>query len=175
MGKADQPCLPHSEKCGQECLGWEWWVQGKAVQWVPTPASLFNLGYQELNIRGFLLQRFWDTADKLSYPTGWKIEVSRIFLQDFWGRASAMVKKGKEQGNKGRNASRSAKPQLPFLAAASFLSFLNFSKARRMSTILLVSACFFLTSDKTPSAAALSSCSWGRKRAHENSCPAVRF
>lgn len=34
-----------------------------------------------------------------------------------------------------------------------------------MSTILLVSDCFFLTSAKTPSAAALSSCSWRGKSA----------
>lgn len=145
------------------------------VQWVPTPASLFNLGYQELNIRGTYFKGSETLLTSSVTLLDEKFEVSSIFLQDFWGRASTMVKKGREQGNKGRNASRSAKPQLPFLAAASFLSFLNFSKARRMSTILLVSACFFLTSDKTPSAAALSSCSWGGKRAHENSCPAVRF
>lgn len=90
-------------------------------------------------------------------------KVPSIFCQKFGGEGDVTVKKGKEQWKRGRNASRNAKPRLPFLAAASFLSFLNFSKARRMSTILLVSACFFLTSDKTPSAAALSSCSWRRK------------
>lgn len=89
-------------------------------------------------------------------------KVPSIFCQKFGGeRCYSKERKGTVEERK--KSSRNAKPRLPFLAAASFLSFLNFSKARRMSTILLVSACFFLTSDRTPSAAALSSCSWGRK------------
>lgn len=106
----------------------------------------------------------WDSSYKKETKDKEKVKKGKhthtILCVQYLGWGSTRIKEGEE----GEKESKNAKLCLPFLAAASFLSFLNFSKARRMSTILLVSDCFFLTSDKTPSAAALSSCSWRGKK-----------
>lgn len=110
----------------------------------------------------------WDSSYKKETKDKEKVKkgkhIHTILCVQYLGWGSTRIKEGEE----GEKESKNAKLCLPFLAAASFLSFLNFSKARRMSTILLVSDCFFLTSDKTPSAAALSSCSWRGKKVHKN-------
>lgn len=110
----------------------------------------------------------WDSSYKKKTKDKEKVKkkgkhTHTILCVQYLGWGGTRIKEGEE----GEKESKNAKLCLPFLAAASFLSFLNFSKARRMSTILLVSDCFFLTSDKTPSAAALSSCSWRGKSPQE--------
>lgn len=58
----------------------------------------------------------------------------------------------------------------PFLDAASFLSLRSFSRDLKTSCIRFTSACFFLTSQRTASAASFSSCSWDTNAAFTPNC-----